>query len=219
MELTVQKREKLGKDANSLRKEGLIPAELYGHGVKNLHLSVPNKEFIRVFKEAGENTLIDVMVDGEKHQVMIHDVTFNPVTDMVASIDFLQVRLDELASAMVPVTFIGESSAVKEKGGLLVKNMHELEVEALPTSIPHTIEVNIEAIKEIGDSIYVKDITLPEGVTMLSEPENAIVTVTEKQEEEEVVTEVSVDDVKVEGEEKKAERDAEKAQGEDKTEA
>jgi len=205
MDLIVQTREKVGKGVKSLRREGLIPAELYGHGVTNVHLAVPAKEFSKVFKQAGENMVINVVLEKEKRPAMIHDVTFNPVTDEIMSIDFYEVRLDELIKVKVPLNFLGAAPAVKE-GGILVKAMQEIEVEALPGNIPHTLDVNLNGLSGIGQSIHVKDLGLPAGVKFLVNPETVIVTVKEKAVEEVVAPEVTVESVKVETEEKKAER-------------
>ena len=211
MEITAEPRNSFGKTVRVLRGKGMIPAELYGHGTENLHLTVPKKEFVKVFRAAGENTLIDLLVSGKKHPVMIHDIAMDPISENILSIDFYQVRLDEAIKVKVPVHFIGEAPAVKEKGGVLVKAMQEIEVEALPTSIPHAIEVELKPLTEIGSSIYVKDVVALKGVKVLVSPEIVVVTVTEKAAEEEIpVVAPSVESVKVETEEKKAERAAKK---------
>lgn len=216
MELTVQKREKLGRGVKALRNQGLVPAELYGRGLENLHLSVPLKEFRKVFKTAGENTVVQVLLDGKKHPVLIQDVSYNPVTDEMESVDLYQVRMDEKLKVKVPVEFVGVAPAVKEKNGLLVKSLQELEVEALPADIPHHFEVDISKIADIGQSLYVKDLAVPAGVKVLVNPETVVVTVTAKVTEEEELkmqqtAAAGVEGVKVETEEKKAERDATKA--------
>jgi large subunit ribosomal protein L25 len=211
MELIVEKRDIIGKGLAALREKGLVPAELYGHGTKNVHLAVKAVDFKKVFRQAGESTLIDVVLEGKKHPVMIHDVTFDPISDEPVSIDFYLVRMDEKITVKVPIVFVGESPAVKDFGGLLVKAMQEIEVEAFPNKIPHTIEVSLEGIKAIGESLHVKDINLSSDVTVQVGGETVIATVTEKKEEEVAPpVEISVADVKVETEEKKAERQAKK---------
>ena len=216
MELVVQKREKLGRGVKALRKQGLLPAELYGRGLGNLHLSVPLKEFRKVFKQAGENTVVQVELDGKKHPVLIQDVSYDPVTDELQSVDLYQVRMDEKLKVKVPVEFVGIAPAVKEKNGLLVKALQELEVEALPADIPHHFEADISKIADIGQSLYVKDLAVPAGVKVLVNPETVVATVTAKITEEEELkmqqaAAAGVEGVKVETEEKKAERDATKA--------
>lgn len=215
MELNVQKREILGRKTGASRKSGLVPAELYGRGLANLHLSLPLKEFKKVFKQAGENTVVNVMLEGKKYPVLIQSVSYNPVTDDLQSVDLYQVRMDEKLKVKVPVEFIGMAPAVKEKNGLLVKSLQEVEVEALPADIPHNFEADISKIIEIGQSLYVKDLAAPSGVKVLVNPETVVATVTAKVTEEEELkmqqaAAAGVEGVKVETEEKKAERDATK---------
>src|SRR3989344_7382468 len=114
MELKVEKRETLGKKVESLRKQGLLPAELYGHGVANLHLSVNAKEFEKVYKGAGENTVINVNVDGVTKPVLIYDVQIHPLKGSIEAVDLYEVKMDEEIEATVPLEFVGESPAVKE---------------------------------------------------------------------------------------------------------
>ncbi|MDO8429756.1 MAG: 50S ribosomal protein L25 [bacterium] len=216
MDLQVQKRETLGRKVNALRRKGLVPAELYGRGLENLHLTVPKKEFNKVFKVAGENTIVNIMLDNKKYPVLIQDVSYHPVTDEVLSADLYQVRMDEKLKVNVPVEFVGVAPAVKEKNGLLVKALQELEVEALPADIPHEFKVDVSKLVEIGQSIYVKDLTIPSGVKVLVNPETVVTTVTAKiTEEEELAMQqagsAGVETLKVETEEKKAERDATKS--------
>src|SRR5690348_6513512 len=114
MELTATTREKLGKGLRALRREGFIPAELYGHGISNEHLSVPAKEFSKVFKAAGATTIVNLIIGKEKKPALIHDVQRDYLSGEVAHIDFHQVRMDEVITAKVPLEFVGESKAVRE---------------------------------------------------------------------------------------------------------
>lgn len=211
MELIAQKREIFGKKVKALRKQGLISAELYGHGRENIHLSVPTKEFLKVFKEAGESTIIKLKVENEEEKVenefnvLIHDLQKNPLTDEISHIDFYQVRMGEKITISVPLEFIGEAPAVREKEGILVRAMQEVEVEALPADLPRSIEVNLDELSEIGMSIYVKDLRVAKGVEILVEPETVVATVTEPVKEEVEEKPITVEEIKVEGEEKKEE--------------
>jgi len=214
MELQVQKREQAGK-SDALRRTGLIPFELYGKGVQNLHLTASVKEFKKVLKEAGENTIVNAVLDGKKYPVIIHEVHRHGVSGDILNVDLYQIRMDEKIKLMVPLEFIGVSLAVKEKNGLLVKPIHEVEVEALPMNVPHTLLVDISKITEIGQSLYVKDLDLPKSAKVLFAPETVIATVTAKVTEEEELAKqqeagAGLETVKVETEEKKAERDAAK---------
>ncbi len=227
MDLSVQTREKFGKAVNGLRKQGLVPAELYGHGIKNLHLVVPAKEFNKVFKAAGANTVVNLVIEKDlsigqaglpvgrqgNTPVLIHDVTKDYMTEEVQHIDFYQVRMDEKIKAKIPLVFKGESAAVKEKAAILNKAMAEVEVEALPGDLPRHLEVDLSALDDLNKSVYVKDIVIPRGVKVLVDLETVIVTATPPAAEEEKVEAAPVDvtAVKVETEEKKTERATEKA--------
>ncbi len=216
MELTVQKREMLGRGVNALRRQGFIPAELYGKGLENIHVSIPMKDFRKVYKAAGENTVVTVLLDSKKYPVLISDVSFDRITNEFESADLYQIRMDEKLKVGVPLEFIGVAPAVKEKNGVLVKALQELEIEALPMDLPHDIKADVSKIMEIGDSVYVKDLDIPKGVRVLVGPDTVVATVTAKvTEEEELAMRQAaaggVEEVKVETEEKKAEREAEKA--------
>lgn len=214
IQLAVQPREITGKKVMALRKEGLIPAELYGHGIKNVHLAVPAKEFNKVFKRAGSSTMITLDLGKDKLSVMIHDVLRDSVRDDILHVDFYQVRLDEKITARVPLEFVGEAPAVKEKNAIINKSLAEVEVEAFPQDIPHTIIVDLSVLVDIDQSIYMKDVVLPKGVTTDIEGDTVVATATEPISEEELAAAAAptdVSEVKVESEEKKMEREAEKA--------
>lgn len=208
MEIIAQKRDVLGKKVEALRKEGFVPAELYGQGQENVHLSVPAKDFSALYKTAGESTLIDVVVDGKKFPSLIQEVEIDSISQKIAHIDFRVVSLTEKISAGVVLEFINESPAVKA-GGVLVKSMKEIEVEALPADLPQSFKVDLSMLINLHDSIYVKDLQVEEKVEILVEPETVIATVIEPAKEEEVAPAVNVEDVKVEGEEKKKEQEQE----------
>jgi large subunit ribosomal protein L25 len=188
----------------ALRASGLIPAEIYGKQFENKHITVSAKEFGKVFEEAGENTIINLKVGGEAYPVIVNDQQKDPISGKFLSIDFFKVRLDEKITAPIPLEFVGESPAVKEMGGVLVKSMDEIEVEALPSNLPHKIEVDVGAIKEIDGSIYVKDLSVAGDYEIITDPDTVIATVMIPEEEVEE-TATSVEDIVTEGEAKKAE--------------
>jgi large subunit ribosomal protein L25 len=217
MDLAVKSREIVGKKVKALRKEGLIPAELYGHGIKNSHLSVSAKDFNKIFKEAGMSTILTLLMDQEKRPAIIHEVSHDSVSGDVIHIDFHQVRMDEKIKAKVPVEFVGEAPAVKEKGAVVNKAIYEIEVEALPGDLPHKLVVDLSSLDDLNKSVYVRDIKVPKGVEILIQGDSAVATATPPAPEEEKVEVPSdVTAVVVETEEKKAERQAEKAAGGDK---
>lgn len=211
MELKVEKREILGKKVNSLREQGLLPAELYGHGVANLHLVVNSKDFEKVYRKAGENTVVNVIVDGVLKPALIYEVQTDPLTGATQAVDFYEVNMNEAIETTVPLEFVGESSVVKEGAGVFIKAMDEIEVEALPGDIPSKIIVDISRLTSVGDSIYVKDLPVTDKFKFTVDLENVVASIAELAKEEEIKTEVTPDQVIVETEEKKAVREAAKS--------
>ncbi|AKM77740.1 MAG: 50S ribosomal protein L25 [Candidatus Wolfebacteria bacterium GW2011_GWE1_48_7] len=204
MELKAEKRELLGSKVHTLRKEGFIPAELYGRGKENVHLTVNAKEFAKVLKAAGESTVITLNVGKEKTPALIHDVEIDSISDAVLHVDFYAVNMNEETETEVELEFVGESMAVKAEGGVLVKSMHEIEVRALPGDLPHSIEVDLSVLANVHDTIHVKDLKVKGNVTLLADPDAVVATVIEQEAEEEAAP-MTVADVKVEGEKKKEE--------------
>jgi large subunit ribosomal protein L25 len=184
--LEAKTRKETGKKVKSLRKKGIIPAVLYGPKTETLSLEVNQKEFEKVFREAGESSLIQLSVGPKKFLTLIHALEIDAISQKPIHIDFYQPRLDEEITVVVPLVFEGEAPAVKELGGTLVKNIHELEVKALPQHLPHEIRVNIEKLKTFEDAVLIKDLIIPPEVKVLKGQEEIIVLVTpiEKVEEE-----------------------------------
>jgi len=214
--LKAKKREKIGKTVKKLRKKGVLPAVLYGPKIKNQLIEVNLKEFQKIYKEAGESSLISLEIGKEKNMVLIHEIKKDPVSDEIIHIDFYQPILTEEVEVTVPVLFEGISPAVKELGGTLIKEIQELTVKALPQNLPHDIKVNIENLKNFEEEILIKDLQVPKEVKILREPDEivAIVVPPEKVEEElekpieEKVEEVEkVEKEKKEGIEKEEERE------------
>ena len=212
MDLSVKTREVTGKNVRILRRDGVVPAELYGHGFKNVHLTVGVKDLAKALKEAGTTTIVNLVLNTQKHPALIHDVSHNYLTGEIEHVDFYQVRMDEKITAKVPLEFKGEAPAVKALGAVLNKSMSEIEVEALPQDLPHNLIVDLSSLDAMDKTIYVRDIAVPKGVKILVDPENAVATATPPAEDEVVETPVDVSAVKVETEEKKAERATEKAE-------
>lgn len=183
LELLVKLRSETGRGNKQIRKQGLIPAILYGRKIKNLALLVKARDFEEVYQEAGESTLIKLKIgegpDKAKKErvVLIHEVANDPVSDEPIHVDFYQVKMDEPIKAEVPLVFVGESPAVKEVEGVLVKNIQSLEVEALPQDLPHQIEVDISSLKTVDSKIHIKDLKLPAAVKIEVQPEEVVVLV------------------------------------------
>jgi large subunit ribosomal protein L25 len=197
-ELSVQKRTISGRKVKNLRNEGLIPGVVYGKGFDSISVEVPRKAFEKVFAEAGETTVVTLLLDGQKYPVIIKDVTHHAVKDHPLNIDFYKVRLDEAISAPIPVHLIGESPAVKNFAGILVKGISEIEVEGLPQELPHAIEVDLSTLEQIGDQIMVKDLKISSKLKVKADPETIVVLVQEPAVEEAIpATTPSIEDVEV----------------------
>lgn len=164
---------------NTLREKGGLPAVLYGHGVKNLLLSVSEKEFEKIYKQAGGSSLISLETKDQKEKplVLIHETQKNPLTDKFIHIDFYQPSLKEKTEAKIPLIFEGEALAVKELNGTLIKSIQEIEVKALPQNLPHEIKVNIESLKTFEDNILIKDLKVGEGIEILKQAEEVVASV------------------------------------------
>ena len=206
----------LGKAVKTLRASGFLPAVLYGAGVASQPIVVTQKEFEKVYSAGGESTLVRLDLGGVMHAVLIHDISRDPVTSHMLHADFHAVRMDKALRARIPLEFIGESLAVKNEGGILVKVVHELEVEALPQDLPHTLVVDISALDVMNARVFLKNIAVPVRVKILGASDEVIAMVDAPRSEEELTAlaeapvEVPVE-VKTEREVKKAaEAEAEK---------
>lgn len=167
-EISAKTRTDIGRHMNSLRRGGILPAVLYGPGMESLPLAVAKRDFQKILQEAGETSLVAVKIEGGKvYNVLIHDVAKDPMTLEPIHADFYAVRMDKPIEAKVPLAFIGESPAVKNEGGILVKVLHELEVKALPKDLPHEISVDVSRLEKIDDKIHVQDLGLPAGVSTI----------------------------------------------------
>ena len=183
--ITAEKRDILGKKTKNLRKKGILPAVLYGKGESSESISVKESDFLKLWKTVGESTVVALEVGNEKKNVLIHDVAIDPLKDTPTHIDFYIVDMNKPITIDVALEFTGESDAVKA-GGILVKVLHEVKIEALPKDLPHSLFVNISSLKEMTDTVTVKDIKLPHGVKMLDNLDETIVLIEPPRSEEEL---------------------------------
>lgn len=172
--LTVEKRTILGKKLKKLRKQDILPANIYGKDIKSISVQVPYKDFEKVYKEAGETGLVDIELDGQIKPSLIHNVQRNYYKKITLHADFYQVNLKEKVKTMVPITILGIAKAVTDKLGLLLQPLSQIEVEALPTDLPEKIDVNVEHLAAVNDQITVADIKAPAGVTILTTKEQVV---------------------------------------------
>ena len=184
--LKAESRKITGRKVKTLRKQGILPANIFGKGVESQTIKLPLKSFQEAFKQAGETSLVDLVVDDKKSTpVLITNIHTDPVTGLPIHADFHQVDLTQTVTANIPVELVGESPAVKEAGGILVHAINEIEVEALPTELPESFEIDISTLKEIGDSILVSSLKTSDKVEIkIEDLESPIVLVQEQKEEE-----------------------------------
>jgi large subunit ribosomal protein L25 len=176
--LTAEKRKITGKQVKKLRREGILPANVYGKDIKSQSLQLPQAEFDKVFEEAGETGVIDLSIGSDTIPVLIHNI-HKDYRSQVIHADFFKVNLKEKVSTTVPIEIVGEAKAVTDQIGLLMEITKEVEVEALPTELPEKIEVNVEKLANIDDQITVADLVKPAGVEILTDPNLTVVKIGE----------------------------------------
>ncbi|CAN5125313.1 50S ribosomal protein L25 [soil metagenome] len=181
--LNAEVRDTFGKKVNALRKDNILPANIYGKGFEPTAIKLNYLDFYHTFKKAGETTVVYVEVDGKTIPTLISDIQIHPLSRKILHADLRKVDLKKKIEAYVPIVIIGESEAVDQKHGVLITQMDRISIEALPTNIPHEIEIDISVLKEIGDEITVAAIPKSTTYEVMEDPERVIVSVTEHVEE------------------------------------
>ena len=182
----------------ALRAQDLVPAVYYGSGKDAVSIAVPLKDFIKVFKEAGETTAVTLQIGGEKITTLVHDIQRDPLSDMPTHVDFLVIDMNKEIEVPVPVEFTGLAEAEKNGLGTLVKVLHEVHVRALPANLPHSFTIDVTPLVTLEDQIHVKDIALPDGVTLVTSPDEVVALVTAFVEEKEEVGPIDLASIEVE---------------------
>ena len=184
LSLNAEQREVTGKKVKALRRQGILPAVLYGAGIESIPIKLDLKEASKVISAAGSSTLVMLKLGKKKHQVLVRDTQRQIIRRGLQHVDFLKVAMDVAIRAEVPVEFVGEAPAVSDLGGVLVTDLVEIEVEALPADLPDHITVDLELLAEINDTITVGDISFGEGVEVITNPDEVITRVIYQVEEE-----------------------------------
>lgn len=169
-------RKNVGNSEN-LRKEGIIPAVFYGKKQASQPIAVQRSEFIKVWKAVGESGVVSLVGPHGTVDALIHEVDADPVTEIPRHADFYVFEKGKKIEVNIPLAFVGVSPAVKDLGGNLVKVMHEITIEASPENLPHEIEVDISALTTFDSVILAKDITLPKGVSLATEEDEVVASV------------------------------------------
>ncbi len=207
IELTATTRDVLGKKVRFLRRQGLTPANVYGHNVKSTALQIETAQLKRALAKAGKTSLIALKVDGHKRptMVIVREVQRHPLTREFLHLDLYQVRMEEKIKLQVPLALVGTAPAVKDLGGILVQNLTLLDIECLPANMPHSIEVDISVLTEIDQAVHAKDLSVGEGITVLTDPDQAVARIARARVEVEEVVKPAAAEAVVEGEEEKEE--------------
>lgn len=194
--LEVKKREV--NKTEQTKKEGNIPAVYYGKKTESTPISVSMIEFKKMWKEVGESGVFNIKDGNKEMQALIHSVQLHSVSDEPIHVDFYIIEKGQTVEVSIPIEFFGESPAVKNLGGVLVKVLHEIEVEAEPKDLPHEIKVDISSLVDFESRITIKDLKFPAGVKSTEDSDEVVALVSEAKEEVEPVVEVDLSSIEVE---------------------
>jgi large subunit ribosomal protein L25 len=205
IELKVTNREVLGKKVRHLRRQGITPVHVFGHGIKSLALQCETGELERVVGQAGHTGLVSLKIDHEKksRSVVIREYDRDWRKGQLLHVDFYQVRMGEKIKLDVPIALVGEAPALQSKAHTLEHELENLTVECLPAKIPSSIEVDIGSLTELDQAIRVKDVVVDKDITVLNDPDLVVVKISYRHVEkieEEVVEVVEEEEAVEEGE-------------------
>lgn len=178
------KRDVIGKKVKALRRQGKLPAVIYGHQFSPLPILLDYRQASHSLAGVSSSHLIDLNVDGQKIPVLVRERQYHPISGNLIHIDFLAVSMTEALRAFVPIELEGDAPAVKDFGGVVVTGLEEIEVECLPKDLPEKVSVDLSKLEKIGDGIYVKDLSVPPGVEILSDSDEMVVLITAPEGEE-----------------------------------
>lgn len=183
MELKASSRTVLRKKVGALRRQGITPGNMYGHGMQSQAIQIPTVQLQQALKTSGRNAVLDLVVEtdgqgkGETHKVIVRELQRNPMTDQILHIDLFRVLMTEKMQVEVPIALVGVAPAVDLGLGTLVQNVREVRVEGLPDALPSVVEVDISSLVDTSHSIMTKDIILPAGITLASDADQVVASV------------------------------------------
>lgn len=184
--LQAQARSLTGRKVKTLRKQGILPINIFGKKVKSTSAQVSYQEFDKVFAEAGETQIVELKLEKDIRPVLVSNIQRHPVTGDYVHVDFHQIDLKEKVTATVPVEIVGEAPAEKEAIGIMVQQLNEVEVEALPTDLPENLIADVSGLAEVDAAVFVKDLKVDASkVKVLTDAESIVVKIEEPQKEEE----------------------------------
>jgi large subunit ribosomal protein L25 len=213
IKLKAELRDKSQK-AEAVRKSGKIPAVFYGKKEASTPISINKVDFLKVWKEAGESSVISLETPNGEVESLIHDIDFDPLSGAPRHADFYVFEKGHKVKVEVPLEFEGISPAIKDLGGTLVKVIHALKIEAMPKDLPHNFVIDISGMMDFDSQILAKDITLPDGVELLENPDEVVALIARPREEKEEEVPADLSQIEVEKKGKDDEENTEGAGGE-----
>ena len=193
LELEVQKRDVLGKATKRLRKAGLIPANISGHNSPSVALQIEAITFDRLRRQHGTRGVIALKSPSGSENVLVRHVQHHPISGDIIHVDFSRVSMSDRITMKVPLHYIGEAPGVKIEGGVLLHLLETLEVECRASDIIESLDVDISSLSEINSSFQAKDVKLPSGFSLITDPEELIIKVDAPRVEEETSTTTPTD--------------------------
>jgi len=188
--LKASRRTVLGKQVKAIRREGKLPAVIYGHYIDPISIVMDLRDTSRSLTGLAPSTLVTVEVEGTPHKALVKEKQRNKITGTLLHVDFLAVSMTEKLRSQVYMEIVGLAPAIKDFDGVLVTGSDEVEVECLPQDLPERIVVDVSGLLKIGDGIYVRDLAIPEGVKILADPDTMVALITAQAAVEEEVAPV-----------------------------
>jgi large subunit ribosomal protein L25 len=188
--LKANRRTVLGKQVKAIRREGQLPAVIYGHNIQPISIVLDLRDTSRSLQGIAPSALVTVDVEGELHRALVREKQRNKISGVLLHVDFLAVSMTEKLRAQVYIEVVGLSPAIKDFNGVLMTGLDELEVECLPNDLPERITADVSNLLKIGDGIYVRDLIVPKDVKILEEPDTMVALITSQAAEEEEVAPV-----------------------------
>jgi len=194
--LKANKREVLGKKTRFLRRQGVTPTHLFGHGIESRALQCDTSELKHIIAQAGTTRLINLKIDTDKRprSIFIREIQRDVVKGYLLHVDLYQIRMKEKMKADIPIVLVGEAPAMSLKGRMIAHNLNSLSIECLPDKLPPQIEVDLSPLEDVDQAIFVRDITLSPDIAVLTDLDQIIVKVSEARvKEEEVIAGVEAE--------------------------
>lgn len=176
--LKATRRNVVGKQVKALRRQGLLPAVIYGHKIEPIAISLDEHDASVLLPKLSSSTVVTIDVEGKKHQALVREKQRDYIKNRLLHVDFQAISMTEKIRTMVRVDLTGTAPAVKEFNAVVVQNLNQVEVEALPRDLPERYTIDLEALTEVGSAIYVRDLPASDKVTILTDPDEAIVVAT-----------------------------------------